>query len=136
MASKLDKYPNLKKAQKARMKKAKERALKKARHEKELKKKSKKKVVVESSSSESDVGENKEELDVAAYLSELCNQQLKMHYKDVIKPKIKKQLKKYENKKQLNNSADSVNIEHVVNPTVVEPVEVKDDNLKRKNLFD
>ena len=117
------------------MKKAEERALEKAQHEKELKKKSKKKVVVKLSSSKSDAGKNKEELNVAAYLSELCNQQLKLHYKDVIKPKIKKQLKKYKNKKQLNNSADSVNIKHVVNPAVVEPAEVKDDNLKQKNLF-
>jgi hypothetical protein len=67
--SKLDKFPNLKKANEARLKKAEERALEQECKEKEAKKKQKKKVVVET---DSDTEEEQEsELDVAAYLKNL-----------------------------------------------------------------
>jgi hypothetical protein len=87
--SKLDKYPNLKKANEARLKKFEERVLELERKEKKAKKKQKKKVVLEYS--DDDTEEEKEpELDVAAYLSELCDQRLQLAYKEVIKLKIKK----------------------------------------------
>ena len=80
MTSKLDQYPNLKKAAEAKRKKAEARAAAKAEEE------AKKKKIIEDSSDE----DSEPEIDVAAYLSDLCQQQLQLAYKQVIKPKIKK----------------------------------------------
>jgi hypothetical protein len=127
--SKLDKYPNLKKANEARLKKSEERALELERKEKDAKKKQKKKIVLEYN--DDDTEEKEPELDVAAYLSELCDQHLQLAYKEVIKPKIKKQLKKYTKKEQLPEVKPEVVTETVKlaeTPTEEAP--------KRKNLFD
>ena len=92
MTSKLEKYPGLAKAHEAKKKKATEKKL--AAEEKKRAEEALKVAAEQVENNSATESESEDEVDVAGYLSELVNQQLQVAYKEVIKPKIKKQIKK------------------------------------------